>query len=53
MTIPTFTKLIEINSSAINSLGFESKSRIILEDLEFSLLSLSFSCGFNEKKCRF
>jgi hypothetical protein len=50
ITIPTLTKLIEISNKAINSLGFESKSRIIFEILEFSDFKRSFSFGLREKK---
>ena len=50
MTIPTLTKLIEISNKAINSLGFDSKSSIILEIFEFSDFKRSFSLGLSEKK---
>jgi hypothetical protein len=49
ITMPTFTKLMEIKSNAISSLGLDRRSRIILDIREFSDFKRSFSCGFSEK----
>jgi hypothetical protein len=50
ITMPTLTKLMEIKSNAMSSLGLDKRSSIMLDIREFSDFKRSFSCGLSEKK---
>jgi hypothetical protein len=49
ITMPTLTKLMEIKSNAMSSLGLDKRSRMMFEIREFSDFNRSFSSGLSEK----
>jgi hypothetical protein len=49
ITMPTLTKLMEIKSNAMSSLGLDKRSSMMLDIREFSDFKRSFSSGLSEK----